>query len=292
MNPPAVVDEWQRQGQMVEVRGHHLFTAAIGERGGRAAVLVHGFPGSSFDWSHVARALSRHLPVVTFDLLGYGLSDKPDIHYSIFDEADIAIELIARAGVDRCVLVAHDLGNTVAAEVLARANEGRLPFEVERTILTNGSIFIDMAQLSGGQRVLLSLPDERMETSFGADGLGAGLAETFSVDHPPSDEDFEALVWLTLREGGDFLLPRLIRYIEDRRAHQDRFTAAFVDHPSPLTLLWGEQDPIAVLAMTARMKELRPDTEVVTWPDLSHWPSLEDPQRVTASIIERVAAHN
>jgi pimeloyl-ACP methyl ester carboxylesterase len=289
MDRPAVVDEWARQGASVEVGGHQLFTLRIGESAPRAAVLLHGFPGSSFDWSHVARQLGAHIPVVTFDLLGYGLSDKPDIAYSIFDETDFATELIVRAGVERCVLVAHDLGDTVAAELVARANEGRLPFEVERTILTNGSIFIDMAQLSAGQRVLLSLPDERMESGFGADGLGAGLAETFSKQHPPTDEDFEALVWLAVREDGDLLLPRLIRYIEERRANQDRFTAGFVDHPAPLTLLWGEQDPIAVLAMTARMKKMRPDTEVVTWPDLSHWPSLEDPDRVAAAVIDRLA---
>jgi pimeloyl-ACP methyl ester carboxylesterase len=288
MDRPAVVEEWARQGAYVEVGGHQLFALTIGGPSARAAVLLHGFPGSSFDWSHVARKVGEHIPVVTLDLLGYGLSDKPDIRYSIFDEADLATEVIARSGVERCVLIAHDLGDTVAAELLARANEGRLPFEVERTILTNGSIFIDLAQLSAGQRVLLSLPDERMETGFGADGLGAGLAETFSKERPPAVEDFEALVWLALREDGDLLLPRLIRYIEERRANQDRFTAAFVDHPAPLTLLWGEQDPIAVLDMTRRMKELRPDTEVVTWPDLSHWPLLEDPRRVAVAIVERL----
>jgi pimeloyl-ACP methyl ester carboxylesterase len=288
MDRPAVVAEWEGQGAYAEVGGHRLFTLTIGAPMARAAVLLHGFPGSSFDWSHVARQVSEHIPVVTLDFLGYGLSDKPDIRYSIFDEADLAAEVIAGSGVERCVLVAHDLGDTVAAELLARANEGRLAFEVERTILTNGSIFIDLAQLSVGQRVLLSLPDERLETGFGADGIGAGLAETFSAERPPADEDFTAVVWLAQRAGGDFLLPRLIRYIEERRANQDRFTAALVDHPAPLTLLWGELDPIAVLEMTARMKELRPDTEVVTWPDLSHWPALEDPERVAAAIFERL----
>ena len=45
---------------------------------------------------------------------------------------------------------------------------------------------------------------------------------------------------------GHLLLPRLIRYIEERRHGEARFTGAIERHPSPLVVVWGQDDPIAV----------------------------------------------
>ena len=75
----------------------------------------------------------------------------------------------------------------------------------------------------------------------------------------PDDAELDAHVELILREDGDALLPRLIRYIEDRRARESRYTGAIEDHPSALTIVWGDQDPIAVVAMAHRLAERRPD---------------------------------
>lgn len=61
-----------------------------------------------------------------------------------------------------------------------------------------------------------------------------------------------------------------------------------MDHPAPMTALWGEQDPIAVVGMAHHLRELRGDTEVVTWPDVGHWPSIEVPERVAEAILARL----
>lgn len=55
-----------------------------------------------------------------------------------------------------------------------------------------------------------------------------------------------------------------------------------------MTALWGEQDPIAVVGMAHHLRELRGDTEVVTWPDVGHWPSIEVPERVAEAILARL----
>jgi pimeloyl-ACP methyl ester carboxylesterase len=55
-----------------------------------------------------------------------------------------------------------------------------------------------------------------------------------------------------------------------------------------MAALWGEEDPIAVVAMTHHLKEIRPATEVVTWPDVGHWPSIEVPDRLADAILARL----
>jgi pimeloyl-ACP methyl ester carboxylesterase len=288
MSLPIAVREWRDDGRFIDVNRRRIFVMDTNSHPGPFVFLLHGFPSSSFDWHLVVPELAKRVRVIAFDCIGFGLSDKPDQRYSIFEQADIAEAVAADCGIDSCVLVSHDMGDTVAAELLMRQSEGKLPFTVERSILTNGSIFIDMAQLSTGQQFLLSLPDERLGDPIEMNGMRPGLLETFTTDNPPADEELDAMVELIRNNGGDQLLPRLIRYIEERRANQDRFTQGFVSFEGPMTALWGEQDPIAVVAMTDRLQEVRPATEVVRWPDVAHWPSIEVPDRVSSAILERL----
>ena len=53
-------------------------------------LIVHGFPTSSFDWAHLVPRLARHRRVVLFDMLGFGLSAKPDRRYTMALQADVA----------------------------------------------------------------------------------------------------------------------------------------------------------------------------------------------------------
>jgi pimeloyl-ACP methyl ester carboxylesterase len=286
---PRLVSEWLDTGSFLDVDGRRIFTVDTNSHAGRVVFILHGFPASSFDWRLVIPLLARRIRVVTFDFLGYGLSDKPeDAKYSLFEQAGLAERVAAEMGVERCVLVGHDMGDTVAAELLKRSAEGRLNFEIERAVLTNGSIFIDLAQLSPGQLALLSMPDERLAEPLPLEGFRPGLATLFSTEHQPSEEELDCQLWLIRNNGGDQLLPRLIRYIEERRANQERWTDALVSFPGPLSAVWGEQDPIAVTAMTRKLKELRPSTEVVSWPDVGHWPSIEVPERLAEAIAERL----
>ncbi|MEX2540042.1 MAG: alpha/beta hydrolase [Actinomycetota bacterium] len=285
---PSAVAEWEDSGRYITHDGHRIFVLDTNSHPGRTIFILHGFPSSSFDWHLVVPELAKQARVVTFDFLGFGLSDKPDQHYSLFEQADVAETVAADCGIEECVLVSHDMGDTVAAELLKRSTEGKLSFKIGRAILTNGSIFMHLVQLSAGQLFLLELPDERLSEPMQIDGLTPGLRATFSTDNSPPDDELQAMVELIQHNGGDQLLPRTVRYIEERRANQERWTAGLVDYPGPLTALWGEQDPIAVLPMPHHLKELRPETEVVTWPDVSHWPSIEVPERVTEAILARL----
>ena len=154
-------------------------------------------------------------------------------------------------------------------------------------MLTNGSIYIEMAHLSAGQEMLLSLPDECLPESIGADGatMKAGLSATFSEDSSVDDDELEAAWELISHRGGHRLLPRTIRYIEERRRNQARFTGAIESHPSPLAVVWGADDPIAVVEMTARLQEARPDASLTVLDHVGHYPMIESPERFSQSVL-------
>ena len=220
------------------------------------------------------------------DLPGYGLSQKPaGGDYSLFAQADLVEAALEHWGIERCAVVAHDMGDTVTAELLSRGNAGTLSVGVEQVILTNGSIFIDLAELTRGQRLTLRLPDRRLPMSLPGFVLRRSLKESFTTECPPPPGAIENLIALNRLEGGDRLLPRLIRYIEERRLYQERWTAGLVDYPGSMSLLWGQHDPIAVPLMASRLTELRPATTVVPLRDVGHWPSIEAPELVAGEIL-------
>ena len=179
------VAAWEGRGKYRTLGAFTAFTIDVPSAGSETLeplLVVHGFPTSSFDFHRVVDTMAEHRRVLLFDMIGFGLSDKPDRAYTLDLHADVAQAFVADAGVSTLALLTHDLGDTVGGELLARQAEGRWPVEITRRVVTNGSIYIEMAHLSPGQLLLLSLPDERLPDTAGIDGPGmqASLAATFS----------------------------------------------------------------------------------------------------------------
>ncbi len=286
---PESLERWRAAGRFLLHGGHRVFVHESGPPSSEGVLVLHGFPSSSHDWAEVAPRLAGRARVVAFDLLGYGLSDKP-AHgpFSLFAQADLAEAVVRDCGLERCVLVSHDVGQTVAAELMARQEEGRLSFEIRHAVVTNGSTLVDLAQLTAGQEALLALPDEPLEQPLPLEGFRAALVGTFSREHPASDAEMDCILASIRENGGDRLVPRLIRYIEERRANLERWTGGLTGFRAPLSVFWGEQDPIAVPAIAHRIRELRPATDLTLWPDVGHWPPIEVPERMAEAIAERL----
>jgi hypothetical protein len=160
---------------------------------------------------------------------------------------------------------------------------------VTRRIVTNGSIYIDMAQLTTGQLMLLDLPDAAAESGPGPELLAASLSATLAPTNTGIDMSGHAE--LVCHDRGDALLPRTIRYIEDRRANESRYTGAIETHPSPLHVIWGPEDPIAVPAMAERLASTRPDATLTWIPNTGHYPQLEDPAAWLAAVTTAPDPH-
>lgn len=282
---PAV-GEWAGRATTIMVDGEEVAlwdVPATDEERHEPLLVVHGFPTSSYDWAHLVPRLARHRRVVLFDMLGFGLSAKPDRPYTIALQADVAEAVVASLGIDRLALMTHDVGDTVGGELLARSLEGGWAVEVTRRLVTNGSIYIEIAQLTDGQQMLLAQRDAVLPQGIGPELMAASLVATLAPGH--ADVDMAGHAELVCHRDGDRLLPRLIRYIEERRANERRFTGAIEAHPSPLHVAWGPEDPIAVAAMAERLVAARPDATLAWVDGTGHYPMVEDPERYLAAVL-------
>jgi pimeloyl-ACP methyl ester carboxylesterase len=281
------LDAWEQLGTYREPAGHRIFTIdvpALGEEQYEPLLILHGFPTASFDFHLVLDGLRAHRRVCLLDFLGYGFSAKPDIAYTLAKQAEIVTAFTADLGLRELALLTHDMGDTVGGELLARHMDGEWPVAITRRVLTNGSIYIEMAHLSAGQELLLSLPDERLQPGLvDAAAVKAGVAGTFSPYSTVSDDELTAHAQLVTRDDGHVILPRLIRYIEERRRDQHRYTGAIEAHPSPLHVVWGADDPIAVVAMVDRLHAARSDATVTILDRVGHYPMIEAPDQFLAA---------
>ncbi len=286
---------WEAIGSHRDLCGERIFTIdapSIGPERHVPLLVLHGFPTSSFDYAAVLDGLRAARRVLLLDLLGYGLSAKPDRAYSMALQADVAAAYVAELGVDRLALLTHDMGDTVGGELLARRAEGTWPVEITRRVVTNGSIYIDQARLTGGQQMLLGLPDEMLpeEVPIDAVSLTQSLRDTFSAGTPlvpegwPEDPVPSAAAQV-VHGDGHRVLPRLIRYIEERRANERRFTGAIETDPSPLHIVWGLDDPIAVPSMVDTLLAARPDATATRLDGVGHYPMVEAPQRFLGAAL-------
>ncbi len=284
------VEAWRSRGELTDVGGDDVFVVDIPAEDEQAppVLVIHGFPTCSFDWRLVVDRFARERRVVTLDLLGYGLSAKPDQPYSLFAQADLVEEVTRRRGLEEVALVTHDMGDTIGGELLARDLNGDLHVTIERRVLTNGSIYLELAQLSPIQRLLEALPDRRLPRWLAPPKIVAkrGLGRTFGPDTPMSRDELDAQWALFRHRDGHRLVPRLIRYLDERRENQERWTGAIEQHPSRLTVVWGDEDPIAVPAIADRLLDRRPDTHIRWLEGIGHYPMLEAPDLFAGAVLE------
>src|SRR5919198_2435646 len=92
------------------------------EGSGRPVVLLHGFPTTNRLWRGVLPKLAAaNCRAVAPDLAGYGLSDADaNADVGMARQASWMRDLIEALGLERPVLVAHDVGSAAAQIFVAR----------------------------------------------------------------------------------------------------------------------------------------------------------------------------
>ena len=284
------VETWRLKGKLVDFRGHSIHTY-FQEGEGPLIVLLHGFPTSSYDWRYLVERMPGRA-ILAFDFLGFGLSDKPRDHsYTLSWQADLTENLVKRFGNGRpAYICAHDLGTSVATELLARDLAGELDFEMSGVLLFNGSILIERANPTLAQKLLRG-PLGPLAARFANEAFfRRQFASVFSERHPMTDNDAIDNWALMSYNDGNRLGHKLVSYMDERVIYADRWHGAVNSWEGDLRLAWGMKDPVAVPEVLDGLLEMRPDLPVIRFTDIAHYPQVEDPERFSAALAESMAA--
>lgn len=277
---PRSVRDWLDGGHFVETGVGSVFVRASAGTG-PTVLLLHGYPSSSHDYRNVVAHLGDRA-WLTMDFLGFGLSDKPRPHrYSLLEQADLVETIVAAEVSGPVVLIAHDMGTSVATELLARDIDGRLGFDLRAAVLTNGSVILERASLRPAQKVLRGPLGPVAARLANRKGFLKGFGELFSAGHPLSAEEADAQWALLSYHDGHRITHLTISYLDERVRYATRWHGAVRDWPKPLGFLWALDDPVATVNVLAGLRELRPAAEVVELEGVGHYPQVEVPEVFT-----------
>lgn len=279
--------DWLGQGQYISISGHRIFFQEQGDLTKPTMFFIHGFPTSTRDWAALWQGLEQDYHLLAPDMLGFGFSSKPEKHvYSIMEQADILGAFLRAKDIKACHVIAHDYGDTVAQEMLAREN-ANAP-EDRRFLslcLLNGGLFPETHHAKFIQKILLSPLGPLVNKLSSKRQFQKSFSSVFGPNTKPSADDIDIFWDIITHDGGKRVFHELITYMRDRKAHRQRWLDALKEACVPIQLINGSFDPVSGTHMVMRFRELGcMALDIVELPDIGHYPQLEAPDDVRRAL--------
>ncbi|MBV1909331.1 MAG: alpha/beta hydrolase [Kangiellaceae bacterium] len=271
-------EQWRQMGESIEFNGQRIFVVDDGDEMLPTLLLIHGFPTSSWDWQGMWSKLRLRYRLVAMDMLGFGFSDKPNLrNYTIHGQADLVEALIQHKQLDEYHVLAHDYGDTVAQELLARQLDGSGVGCWLSGCFLNGGLFPETHRALLTQKLLLSPLGPLINRLSGFAQFKKSFSSVFGADTKPSLEELEAFWALINENGGKHIFHNLMTYIRDRRIHRERWVTALKTATMPLALINGSVDPVSGEHMVRRYQELACRLDYLgRLEKIGHYPQVED----------------
>lgn len=272
-----------------------LHYAECGAENDELVIMLHGFPEFWFTWRKQLPVVGKEYHAVAPDMRGYNLSDRPEelADYKINHLIDDIVRLAKHFGKEKFFLASHDWGAAVAWSIaIAR------PDLVKGLMIFNGPhpyIFADLLQNNESQ-----IAHSKYMSEFREEGAVARLSQdncewlwnwTF-VKHYEQGliTDAEKAEYMKAWNQPGAIKAMLSYYrASPLRPNKDGKPLALnPDHfkvKVPTLVVWGEKDHALVPENLIGLEDFIEDLEVIRLPEVTHWVTHEDPERVSAEIL-------
>jgi len=300
----AELASWLATGQHFDYLGFDIFYRVEGS--GSPLLLIHGYPFNSFDWAPIWPTLTQRFTVVAPDMMGMGFSAKPVAYeYSVHDHADMHEALLAHLKIGNAHIMAHDIGDSVGQELLARHEFGQPAYgelSIDSITWLNGGMFVETYTPRAAQKLMSRTPLGEIFSHVQSSPLSGlsrrllepTLREMFGPNTKPTRHMMDVFNEILDYNDGRRVLHKVGRFINDRYTHRNRWVRAMRQTAVPMRLIDGPVDPNSGAHMARRYAEVVPHSDVVMLADdIGHWPQLEAPDAVLTHFlahIDRVTA--
>ena len=273
------LQEWKQKGKYFDFEGHKIFYVFENNNNKPVLLCLHGFPTASFDYHKIWDELGEKFSLISFDLIGYGFSGKPvSFDYTTFNQTDILQNLISHLNIGKLHILAHDYGNTITQELLARSDENRIDFKIESICFMNGALFPETHKPILAQKILISplgflfgrlIPDSKFKES---------LASVFGDKTRPTENELNDFIKLFQTNGGRRISHKLIRYMREREKYRRRWVGALKNMQQPFRFINGLEDKVSGRHLVKRFREVLPEQkDIIELEGIGHFPHFEVP---------------
>jgi haloalkane dehalogenase len=243
-----------------------------GPRDGPVALLLHGYPESSYMWRELLPALGdAGWRALAPDFAGFGDSepDPPGTWERHVESLDRFRDTLA---IERCVPVVHDWGGLIGLHWVCRR-----PDVVRALVISDTGFFPDGKWHGMAKALRTPGTGEQVVESLDRTGFGDLLRATSSgIGEDALDEYWKAYADETRRRGQ----LELYRSADFEKIADPRLA----DLDVPVLLLWGEADPFAPVAGARRFERELRDTELVVVEGAGHFVWEDAPERCAEAV--------
>lgn len=226
---PQSVKTWVDQGYYIDFEGLQIFvhTSGVGTKEEHGVLIVHGYPGSSWDFSKVAASVEKNTKVVVPDMIGFSQSESP---------------------------------------LTGTYKENKLSFYIKHAIILNGSTLVDVIETTPGQQAALEMPDKGLDKPMPNEVFYDELGSTYGTKMKALKDELQvnvdAQVYQICAKDDDRVMGNILRYLLERKEFYDRWVGTLTSFPSaPMTVIWGLDDPVALEPMADRINAWRPQMD-------------------------------
>ncbi|MGA7052782.1 MAG: alpha/beta fold hydrolase, partial [Mycobacterium sp.] len=246
----AELTSWCDAGQYFDYLGFDVFYRMEGS--GPPLLLIHGYPFNSFDWAPIWPTLTQRFTVIAPDMMGMGFSAKPVAYqYSVHDHADMHEALLDHLGVGNAHILAHDIGDSVGQELLARHEFGQHAYGalgIDSITWLNGGMFVETYTPRAAQKLMSGTPlgdllSPLQNSSLSRRVLEPTVREMFGPNTKPTRLMMDVFNQILDYNDGRRVLHKVGRFIKDRHAHRNRWVRAMRQTAVPMRLIDGPIDP-------------------------------------------------
>ncbi|WP_108787547.1 alpha/beta fold hydrolase [Erythrobacter sp. Alg231-14] len=277
---------WTAKAKHFDYQGHQIAYWTGGDDTAPPLLLVHGFPTCAWDWTPSWDDLAAKHRLIACDMLGFGLSDKPNNGYSIHLQTDIHEALLALLDVDHFDALVHDYGVSVGQELLARQHDGSGASGLGNVVFLNGGIFPDQHRPRPMQKLGVSPFGFLLGWLFSRKGFGTSFSEVFGPNTQPTEQELDNFWTFISHNSGHRITHKLLHYIADRITHKDRWEAALIAAQDKIGLINGALDPVSGQHAYERWRSTLPNARHHLIPTVGHYPQVEAPDEVAAKALE------
>ena len=241
---------------------------------GPPVILVHGFGGSMWQWEY-QQALSSSYRLITLDMLGAGLSDKPDIEYTPAQLVDFMRNFMDALQIPKAALVGNSMG---AGVVMGMALT--YPERVDKVVLIDGlpDRIRDKLTSPSLQRALGPWPPLwvlNLANWF----AGRGTTQKILSEMVHNDELLTPAVLdrSTRNRRRPGLFKPLRATVKNLPLWESGFAQRIGEIRQPTLILWGANDAVFAPSVGEQLHRTIPGSQFTLIPDAGHIAMWERP---------------
>jgi len=253
-----------------------------GRQHNKSVVLIHGIgDNAALDWQALVPQLAREYRVLTFDLPGFGRSDKANVLYSPANYAAFVKHVVEKYIHGPFYLVGHSMGGAVALRYAAT-----YPRDVERLVLVDVAGILHRSSYSQylshlGVSLLPNYFPGQSEQIGKLIGLVLGKAERLNLD--PELVVGNATMRQKVLQASPAKIAGLALVMDD-------FSELIPRVSAPTLIVWGKNDPIAPLRTGLLLQATLPDARLEVLENSEHVPMQDNADKFNALVLGHLHA--